>query len=253
MGSVSVANTISPFNSMNKTLRANCPAGKRVLGGGGFISGTQHAVLTELRPISAANRDSYEVSAANDPAGPAGTWALLAYAFCSSTAPGAQIVSATSTPSSSAFTGISATCPGTKRLVGAGGQINGRAGQVDLLTLPEGGVAPNRTTAAGQENPSAFTGTWSVTSYAVCVTANSLLDIQLAKTFSAGDGTTVKSATATCPNGVQATGGGGWAHTPPHVEFIEPNSGIRPTSIKVGATAATGFTGQVIATALCAR
>jgi CRISPR/Cas system endoribonuclease Cas6 (RAMP superfamily) len=42
-------------------------------------------------------------------------------------------------------------------------------------------------------------------------------------------------------------------HTPAHVEFIEPNSGIRPTSIKVGATAATGFTGQVIATALCAR
>jgi hypothetical protein len=252
-GSVTVANTISPFNSANKTLRANCPAGKRVLGGAGFVSGTRHAVLTELRPISTTTGDSYQVSAAEDETGELGNWAILAYAFCGSTAPGVQIVSATSVPSSNSFTGISATCPGTKRLVGAGGRINGGGGQVDLLTLPEGSLLSNRTTAAGQEDRNGFAGSWSVTSYAVCVTASDLFDLQLVKTFAAGDGTTFKSATATCPTGMQATGGAGWADTPAHVEFIEPNNAIRPTSIKVGAVAATGFTGQVIAIAVCAR
>jgi hypothetical protein len=252
-GSVSVASAISPFNSANKTLQANCPAGKRVLGGGGYVSGTRHAVLTELRPISTAAGDSYEVSATEDETGEPGNWAILAYAFCSSTAPGVEIVSATSAAASNSFTGISATCPGAKRLVGSGGQINGGAGQVDLLTLPEGSLLSNRTTAGGQEDPNGFAGTWSVTSYAVCVTASNLFDLQLVKTFTVGDGTTFKSATATCPSGMQAAGGAGWADTPAHVLFIEPNSGIAPTSIRVAAVAATGFTGQVIAVALCAR
>jgi hypothetical protein len=250
-GSVTVANTISPFNSVNKTLKATCPAGKRVLGGGGFVSGTRHAVLTELRPISTPSGDSYEVSAAEDQVGEAGAWAILAYAFCATAPAGLEIVPATSTPASNSFTGISATCPGSKRLVGSGGRIDGGTGQVDLLTFPEGGLGANRTTAAGQEDTDGFAGTWTVTAYAVCVQATSLLDIQVVKTFSAGDGSTFKSATATCPSGKSATGGAGWADTPAHVEYIKPNTGINPTSIEVGATAATGFTSQVIAIALC--
>jgi hypothetical protein len=72
VGSVTVASAISPFNSANKTFKANCPAGKRVLGGGGFVSGTRHAVLTELQPISTPAGDSYQVSAAEDQVGEAG-------------------------------------------------------------------------------------------------------------------------------------------------------------------------------------
>jgi hypothetical protein len=252
-GSVTVANVLSPFNSNNKTIKANCPAGKRVLGGGGFVSGTQHAVLTELQPISTGAGDGYQVSAAEDQAGERGNWAILAYAFCASAPAGLEIVSATSTPASSnAFTGISATCPGTKRLVGSGGKIDGGNGEVDLLTFPEGSLGANRTTAAGQEDPNGFGGNWTVTAYAVCVQATSLLDIQVVKTFSAGDGSTFKAATATCPSGKSATGGAGWADTPAHVEYIKPNTGVNPTSVEVGATAATGFTSQVVAIALCA-
>lgn len=251
-GSVSVTSAISPFNSANKSLRANCPAGKRVLGGGGFVSGTRHAVLTELQPISTPSGDSYEVSAAEDQAGENGAWAILAYAFCATAPAGLEIVSATSTAASNAFTGISATCPGSKRLVGSGGKIDSGAGQVDLLTFPEGTFGSNRTTAAGQEDRDGFAGNWTVTSYAVCLSSTSVLDLQIVKTFSAGDGSTFKAATATCPSGKSATGGAGWADTPAHVEYIKPNTGINPTSIEVGATAATGFTSQVVAIALCA-
>jgi hypothetical protein len=252
LGSVTVANTISTFNSANKTLRANCPAGKRVLGGGGFVSGTQHAVITELQPISTAAGDSYEVSAVEDQAGEHGNWAILAYAFCAPAPAGLEIVPVTSAATSNAFTGISATCPGTKRLVGSGGKIDNGAGQVDLLTFPEGTFGSNRTTAAGQEDRDGFAGNWTVTSYAVCLSSNNVFDLQIVKTFSAGDGSTFKSATATCPSGKSATGGAGWADTPAHVEFIEPNRAVNPTSIEVGATAATGFTSQVVAIALCA-
>jgi len=252
-GGVTVVSKLSPFDSNNKTYSAGCPSGKRVLGGGGLLSGTAHAVLTELQPITTAGGDRFQVSAAEDQLGEPGNWAIIAYAFCAAAPAGLQIVSSTSASASNPFTGHQAFCPGVKRLIGAGGKIDGGSGQVDLLTHPEGSLGPIRTTAAGQEDLDGFAGNWSVTAYAVCVTANSPADLRVVRAQTAGDGSSFKQVTATCPSGMQATGGGGWADIPAHVEFIKPNVAMNPTTITVAGRAAGGFTTQVIAVALCAQ
>ena len=252
-GGVTVISKISLFDSNNKTFSAACPAGNRVLGGGGFISGTSHAVLTELQPITTAGGDRFQVSAAEDQLGEAGTWAILAYAFCATAPAGLEIVNSTSVSASDPFASQSAQCPAGKRLIGAGGKINFGSGQVGLLTHPEGSVGPIRTTAAGLEDLDGFSGNWNVTSYAVCVIAGSVLDLRVVQNAAAGDGSTFKQATATCPSGMIATGGGGWVDLPAHVEFIKPNTGTNPTSVDVAGRAAGGFTSTVTALAICAK
>ena len=43
----SVVSALTPFDSTaNKTIAAQCPAGKRVIGGGARVNGAQHVVLT---------------------------------------------------------------------------------------------------------------------------------------------------------------------------------------------------------------
>jgi hypothetical protein len=252
-GSVTVQHTFSTFNSNNKTYRAACPAGQRVLGGGGSVNGTRHAVLTELKPVSTPFGDYYEVSAAEDQTGDANVWNLHVYAYCSATAPGVQIVSVPSASASNPFTSVGATCPGSKRLAGSGGQITGGNGQVDLVTYPEGSRLSNSTTAGGQEDPDGFTGNWTVTSYAVCVTASDLFDLQVVRSFTSGDGTASQTAFVRCPAGMRVTGGAGWADTPAHVEFVAADNGFPETAVLVGAVAGTPFRSGVVAIAICAR
>lgn len=253
VGSVKVVSVITPFDSNNKVAAANCPAGTRVIGGGGFVSGTGHAVLTELRPIVSPTGDTYQVSAAEDEVGERAAWALLAYAFCAANPPEYEIVSATSALSSGSFTGIAAVCPNGKYVVGSGGRINGGLGQVDLLTLGEGGTVSNRTTGAGQEDTNGFAGNWSVTAYAVCVKSASFSDLQMVREYSPANSDDVKSVTARCPAGKRATGGAGWADGPAHVVSIKPEN-VTPTTIQVGARDpyATAFNWQAIAVAFCA-
>src|SRR4051812_2024176 len=165
VGNVKVVPVSSPFTSANKTLAASCPSGTRVVGGGALIAGATHVVLTEERPIAGANGDTFQATAVEDEVGEAGNWSLQTFAYCAAgNLPGYQIVSATSPAGSNPFTSLSSTCAAGSQSLGAGGRINGGNGQVDLLTLGEGGTISNRTTAAGQEDRTGFSGTWSVTS-----------------------------------------------------------------------------------------
>jgi hypothetical protein len=204
----SVVSGITPFDSTaSKTIAAQCPAGKQVIGGGARVSGAQHVVLTRLEPVHTSTGDSYVAAASEDQTGFAGTWALLAYAICADPPTGLQIVSATGAAGSSAFQGVSATCPPGKLAIGAGGRINGGMGQVDLNTIAEGMVLSARTTAGGREDVNGFSGTWSVTAYAVCVTPTSVSDLRIVKVQSASNSTTPKIMEAWCPSGKKVTGG----------------------------------------------
>src|SRR5690348_17327178 len=75
-----------------KTVVASCPAGKRILGGGGALGGAaftglDHIVITEMRPITSTTGDAYQVSASEDQIGETGNWTLAATARCGNPGP----------------------------------------------------------------------------------------------------------------------------------------------------------------------
>jgi hypothetical protein len=255
VGTVNVVNAVSPFNSNNKTLSAQCPTGTRVVGGGAQIAGgTGHVILTALRPIAVSTGSSYQATALEDQVGESGTWSLLVFAYCASgTLPGYEIVANTSAAASGQFSQAVATCSPGKQSLGYGGAINNGANQVDLHGLGEGSSISNRSSAAGLEDRDGFSGNWSVTSLTVCVKPSSVFDLAMVRVQSARDAQTTKTVTASCPSGKRATGGAGWADTPGHVISIRPNSST-PISVSVVARNTSGTVGNwgAVATVFCA-
>ena len=223
-----VVSAITPFDSTaTKTIAALCPAGKRVIGGGGRVSGAQNVVLTRQEPVQAGTGDSYVVAASEGQNGFTDTWALQAYAICADPLPNQQIpqiVSVTSAPGSEAFQGVSASCPAGKFAVGAGGRINSGGGEVALSTKAEGSSWSTRITAAGTEDADGFAGPWSVTAFAVCVTPTSLLDLRIVKVQSASDATNPKVTAALCPAGKKVTGGTAFSSFPGVVHSVAPDA-----------------------------
>jgi hypothetical protein len=230
VGSVEVVTASSGFSTgSSKTLAAVCPAARpRVLGGGFTTTGT-HIVVTDLRPMG-GNPDRYRVTAGFDEVGTSGSWQLVVYAYCSSAAPGWQVVSATSTTTSQAFNQVIATCPSGKVIVGSGGTLTGSAGQVELVTQGVGGLGANRMSAGGIEDITGFAGSWSVTGYAVCVTAGLVSDTQLVQNQTANDTTLTKNVSVTCPSGMRLTGSAIWSDVPGNAINLRPNN-VTPTSV----------------------
>jgi hypothetical protein len=223
--SASVVSALTPFDSTaNKTITARCPSGKSVIGGGARVNGAQHVVLTRQEPVQSGTTGSYVVAASEDQTGFAGIWALQAYAICADPPPGLQIVSATSSAGSPAFQSVIVNCPAGKFAIGAGGRVNGGLGQVDLSTIAEGGTWSTRTTAGGTEDIDGFAGTWSVTTFAVCVTPSSPSDLQIVRVHSVSDSTDRKITEARCPAGKRVTGGTAFTNFPGVVESVAPDA-----------------------------
>jgi hypothetical protein len=79
-GTFEIRTLVSSFNSTSpKTVTVDCPAGKRVLGGGGLTSiGNGDVALYESRPVDS---DTWQVSAAENTNLSSG-WTLTGYATC---------------------------------------------------------------------------------------------------------------------------------------------------------------------------
>jgi hypothetical protein len=207
-----------------KTADAPCPTGKKVLGGGARVNGADHVVITQQQPISTSSGDLFRASASEDQDGFAGTWALQAFAICSDPLAGLTIVSQAGTAGSSTFQAVSATCPAGTRALGAGGRIDGGRGQVQLGTIAEGSLGPNRSTAAGTEDLDGLSGTWNVTAFTVCATGSAVTDFQVVQTQSASDSTARKIIGVSCPSGKRVTGTAAFTSTPGKVEVVAPNA-----------------------------
>jgi hypothetical protein len=215
----------SPFDSTQvKTTIANCPAGQRVLGGGVRVNaGDGHIVVTRQEPVHAGdtNQDSFVVEASEDGIGTTNSWALQAYAVCTPTVNGIQIVSAIGPTDSSGFLGVVVRCPANKFLLGAGGRVLDGQGHVSLVTQTMGSATfPNGVNAGGfeefgSEGPDGrivgFKGNWSVIAFAVCAPENLTTDIEVVRTPSVFDQTSPKILLATCPTGKRVTGSTSWA------------------------------------------
>jgi hypothetical protein len=195
-------------NSVNKSQTAMCPGGKRVLGGAARIEGL--AAPGEVGLVGAAplaNGSGFQVTAAEDADGTAGSWSVTAIAFCAPAPAGLQYVQYAFAAGSSKARWSSVTCPTGKKVLGAGATITGGDGHVLLTGIrPEDG---NRTvTAIAYEDEAGTATNWSVTATATCVSAAPGLTLAQAATAQSSD-VSVASATLTCPTGTTLYGVGG--------------------------------------------
>jgi hypothetical protein len=199
---------LGPTNSDPKVVVATCPRGKVVIGGGGITSGggSRYAHLTSLRPRDDVN--GFEVAATEVEGGTPFNWTLEAIAMCAAPPPGLTYV--TSPPLVVDPTGASATnsvpCPGRGVAIGLGGQINGGSGEVGFeVVRPTPSLASVTTTAI--EDWNGYSGTWSLTAFAVC--ANLSGEVSLTTAVGLFDASSPKSGAAICP-GLNAYGTGFW-------------------------------------------
>jgi hypothetical protein len=206
-GPETASNSLSP-----KTARAVCPLGKRVIGGGGAVyqpgvGSIQRTALTELRPVFRydGTSDAYLATAAETPPGTTENWLVEAYAVCADPLPGMFMVAYTTSPSSSSVQTASAGCPW---VIGTGGRISTSFGRVVLQTArpsPTGDFARVR----AHEVPDGYTGTWSVTAYAVCVSTKPAGYEVVVGRSGQRLSEPYKSAIAMCPYGKNVLGPGG--------------------------------------------
>ena len=194
----------SPTNSSNKSVSVSCPAGKRVLSPGMFIdfANTNQVLLDDLRP--SADLTNVVVNALEDETGDAANWTLTASAICATPPPGLERVSATS-PLNSANKSVTVSCPGAKRVLGAGADINTFNGQVLMDDLrPNAGLTS--VTVNGLEDETGNAANWSLTAYAVC--ADPIAGLERISETSPLDSSNNKFLFPNCAGGKVLTGVG---------------------------------------------
>lgn len=259
-GSVQVIAVQSPFNNLAaKSFSAKCLDGQRVLGGGAFTVGGVHAVITEMQPIHTATGDSFQVSAAADQFGIAGTWSFQVFAFCATVpaALGVQIVPHTNPSTSAPSDRATAPCPAGKLLIGAGGKIDNGNGQVDLSLFTDlNGQTATATQAFAKEDVDGFAGNYTLTSYSVCAVQFVPGDIQQLKTGVATLTAASLSSTVACPSGLRLTGlAGGTTEPGTHMQRLSPRSTMGPNLADFGSQSSVpptrGFSMET--TLFCAR
>jgi hypothetical protein len=195
-------------SSTSKTVVAQCPAGKRVLGGGGTVTGGRgQVVLERLEPVQTATNDRFVVGAREDGSGYSQNWQLTAYALCASPLPVLGILPSTSgSPNSNTPQNTISFCIGQPE-VGFGGRVNGGAGQVHLTNLVrDTNGTVDFTSIAGQEDANGFAGAWTVTAFAVCASTPAKFTGVSATTPPSSAN---KSVTVSCPAGTLVHSAGG--------------------------------------------
>jgi hypothetical protein len=193
----------SKLNSLaEKEAKADCPAGKRVVGAGGFVSGGNgEVVITSIEPQSDLKR--VVVNAKEDQNGTGASWKVRATAVCADPIPGMHLVPGRGTLDNSLNHGATASCGFGERLLGGGASITsfGGGGQIKLDQINPGSTS---VFAFGREDRDGFGGNWIVTPYAIC--AKSVGQV-IKHGFGNGSGPIV-NASAHCDSGQKAISGG---------------------------------------------
>jgi hypothetical protein len=200
-------------SASSKTATASCPAGKRVIGGGGGLvwdlqHHTRDVVLTGLVPVHPlSGPDSYAVTAHEDQGGTTEDWWVESFALCADPIAGQHTVVAGGTFGSAASQAPQASCNPGERVLGTGGWIQDTGGQV--------GIQVSRASTGGtfsyfqaHEDADGYAGNWGLLAYAVCAPAPAGYEIaQAASPTSLSEAE--KVAVATCTPGKTTLGGGG--------------------------------------------
>lgn len=198
---VTASATSASNTTLEKTVSVSCPIGRSAVGVAASTTRPWAVQIISLRP-----RGRTATATARVFSGTGFRWSITVKAICASTPAGLQYVSATSsTPIGGGSTvGATATCPGSKRLIGFGGTVTG--GRI-LSFMPQGSPATG-VWLSGQP----FTGTvgtLTVTTVAVCASAGFTSQYS-EPPLSDSQGQPVVS-TADCPSGMHVYAAAGWA------------------------------------------
>ncbi len=176
--------TINEISSRSpKSAVAKCPAGKKVVGGGGWTmeetsTAPDRLTLTQLEPkddVDGLGTDGYIASAAETSPGVSGNWWVQAYVFCADAISvsgwhiNADFTDTTSDPRQQMAVGCDN--PATQRVIGTGARIAvsaGFEGQVVLQVARASGPG-DITRAQSHEDADGYTGTHWLGAYAICM------------------------------------------------------------------------------------
>ena len=166
-----VAATSVPASVNARSVTVSCPAGKRVLGAfGGVTGGFGQVVLDDLRP--AADLRSVTVTGIEDQDGFAGNWAVTARAVCALALPGLQLITTTSPVDSAEHKELTMSCPAGTEVHSIGAEITRGAGQVRLdAMIPQFGFQTHVLIGA-IEDEDGHADRWSVTGHVICAAGN---------------------------------------------------------------------------------
>ncbi|MFC8429972.1 hypothetical protein [Streptomyces sp. NPDC057253] len=194
-------------SSRTHSVLARCPAGKVALGGGVRIVGGQNRVL--LRG-SYPQRNGWVAVAQElvprDPgSGMRAAWHVVAHAVCAKAPAGLTYEARTSASTSGPWKTAQVFCPAGKRLLAAGGRMNGADFKAGLNSVAADSRLRSATVRGGEATPTS--ALWSVTAYGVCTgpLGQTLREsVWQAVSGAAQSGT----AFAACPRGTRAFGAG---------------------------------------------
>jgi hypothetical protein len=205
-------------SAARKTATAYCPAGTRVFGGGGDITqGANSVALTGLRPTSfvfGASRVESFTATAEETAAYGASWTVYAYAICGPALPNLSIQTHKVTSDTSDHLQTGADCPAGTAPLGVGAEIGNGAGQVALhsvygnYTVSPQGAPTGWAAAKAYEDETGYSGTWTLTSYAVCASPPPGLVYLFAD--SSNNSSDKGYTTQECPFGTSAYGVGGY-------------------------------------------
>jgi hypothetical protein len=159
----------SSFNSNNsKSVTAQCPSGKSLLGPTARVAGgSGHVIIDDLTP--SPDRRSVTLAAFEDHTGTSESWSLTVGAICATGDPaGIERIVTPSADDSSEIKVVDATCSPGKRVIGVGADITGGVGNVVLSSvLPVDFPAQGVQVTARETGPST-SANWFLRGYALC-------------------------------------------------------------------------------------
>jgi hypothetical protein len=194
-----------------KSIQASCPAGKKVVGGGGFpfqVSSDFGKVrLIELRPVhSNDGPDGYVVVAMVLGKVPTDNWSLQANAVCADPVPGLYLKSGAGPVGSSTVQSAEAACRPGEAALGGGGLLRNPGFQADLRTVAPSATG-DRFVVQGGEDVDGYANNWSVAAYTMCAPRPAGYEVKV-ETPGSNPTDERKTITANCTVGKHLTGPG---------------------------------------------
>jgi hypothetical protein len=194
------SNSVPFASAADATVTVSCLAGKQAVGGGSDIINGPNVAINDVIPE--AGFSGITAQGVEDATGTTNNWSVRAYANCAPPIPGLERVVATS-PDDSLDKTVTATCPGSKRVLGAGGEISAGGGQVVLEDIRVNNLAS--VTVQGVEAQGGTASSWFARAYAIC--ADPVAGLQRVAATSASNSSN-KSMAANCPAGKHVVGAG---------------------------------------------
>ena len=240
-----------------KVVRAFCPSGTVVVGGGAALQGVGSDVIKfrTLTPFQHGT-DSYGYEAIALEIRPTSSnWSIAARAVCAPKPAGYEVKSVRIASGSESAKTASVTCGGGRRALAPGGTVRGPSLGTTQITLL-GALVDNAHTGAfaiGREAAAGFSGTWDMIATVVCANQPAGYAV-LSNDVNSATGQTDVASTATCTGSAKVHGTGALIipRTPGDVHLyfassVEPNmSLIRSHTSTPGQTPSWQLRSQVV-------